>query len=127
MDYPAETGTPYPPNLIALERQARYALVGDFDGLDEALLIEVHFIDAGNTMVCVGFAEWASMINDEPFVTLWDVQDRMVARTGRNRRILLQNFADAFERSERRGSNCVGHRIIGTGPTAFGPHEIVDR
>src|SRR5215831_4510725 len=49
----------------------------------------------------------------------------MVTGTCRNRGVLLQHFADAFKRTNWRSSNCVRHRIIGPGPAAFGPHEII--
>src|SRR6266436_7852519 len=49
----------------------------------------------------------------------------MMTRASGNRGILSQHFSDAFERSEGGISDRVGHRIIGTGPAAFGPHEII--
>ena len=54
-----------------------------------------------------------------------DVQHRVMAGAGRDRRILLQDLADALERPERRRADRVRHGVVRPGPAALGPHEVV--
>src|ERR1044071_4346675 len=49
----------------------------------------------------------------------------MMASPRGDSRILLQNLADALERSKRRVGDRIRHRIVRPRPSAFAPHEII--
>ena len=53
------------------------------------------------------------------------MQHRVMTGAGRHRRILLQDLAGALERAERRGPDRVRNRVVGSGPAALGPHEVI--
>src|SRR6478609_4293473 len=44
---------------------------------------------------------------------------------GRNGRVLLKNFSDALERTERGIRDGISHGVIWSGPAALGPHEVI--
>src|SRR3546814_8494312 len=50
----------------------------------------------------------------------------MVPRPARDLEILLQNLAHRLERSDRARPHRIGDAVIGAGPAALRPHEIID-
>ena len=52
-------------------------------------------------MIAIRVAERTPMVHDVPVVGPVHVQNRVVARTGRDRRVLLEDLPDSLEGSER--------------------------
>ena len=96
-----------------------------FYGFDEAVCIELHAVDAGLAVPHGGRAQRAAVVDDVVFVPAGDPYHRVVAGSGGDFGVLLEDFADTFERPERGVGDGVGHAVIGTAPAAFAPHEIV--
>src|SRR5258706_5162551 len=85
----------------------------------------MHFIDACDAMVWICLTQRPPMINDVPSISIWNVDDRVVAGPGCDRRVLLQHFTDSLKRAGRRLANRISHGIILAGPATFGPHQII--
>ena len=87
--------------------------------------VELHFVDADDAMVGIGFTQRAAMIDDVIVVGAGDLEDRMMARAGGYGHVLLKDLSDALEGAERFVCNCVGNGVVGPRPAAFGPHQVV--
>ena len=95
---------PLQPNLVwlriqPLELAAFDAFEGNLDRFDETVLVKVHLVNAHDTVVSVPGAKRMPVINDEPFVLLLVIDDRMVSGTCSYFRILLQYLAYPLERT----------------------------
>src|SRR3546814_10472417 len=66
------------------------------------------------------------MVDDVPVIGPRHVDHRMVPRPARDLEILLQNLAHRLERSDRARPHRIGDAVIGAGPAALRPHEIID-
>ena len=98
--------------------------MGDGNFFDESLLVELHAVDTGDTMIGVGLAQGATVIDDVPLVVAC-ANHRVMACTSGHLRVLLQNLPNALERSQRRVGDGIAHAIIGTTPPSFASHEII--
>ena len=71
-------------------------------------------------------AQRPAMIGDEPVVGARDVEHRMMTRPARDLEILRQYLAARGEGPGRGGARRISDAIVGAGPAALGPHEIID-
>src|SRR4029077_20364726 len=97
----------------------------NLDWYNQSIFVKMKFVNAGYSVVAVGFAQWPAMINDKPFICFGDMADGMMAGSGSNQLILLQYLSDAGKRAKGRICNCISNRVIGPRPIPFGPHEII--
>src|SRR5712672_1876003 len=65
------------------------------------------------------------MVDDVPMIAFGDVDYGVMSGAGSDGGILLQYFTGPFEWAGDGVTDGVGHGIIGPGPAALGPHEIV--
>src|SRR5947208_11025288 len=91
----------------------------DLYGLNKSLLIKFHFVDADHSVVAIGFAERTPMIDDVVLLLAGQLDNGMVTCAGGDGGILLQDFANAFERAQEGVGYCIGDGIIRSGPTTF--------
>ncbi len=82
-------------------------------------------VDTDDAMIGVGLADGAPVINDIIVFGARYMDDRVVACAGCDGAVLLEDLADALEGAGGFIGHGVGHRVIGAGPAAFGPHKIV--
>ena len=85
----------------------------------------MHLVDAYDTVVPVPGTERMPVIDYEPLVLPFIVDDRMVPGPGSHFRVLLQDLADPLERSERIVGYRIGNAIVRSCPSSLGPHEII--
>lgn len=78
-----------------------HSLHRHLDGFDEAVFIEIHAVNAGLTMVSVGFYQRTSVVNNVPLVLAIALNDGVMARSPSDFIILFENFSHTFERAER--------------------------
>ena len=91
-----------PTRRLARQRVGFHARLRDHDRLHDAARVEPQLVDADDAVITIGLAEWPAVIDDVPLVRCRRMQNRVMARTRRHRRVLLQDLADALERAERR-------------------------
>src|SRR3546814_17450714 len=74
-------------------------------------------------------SDWSSDVCSSdliPVVGARHIDHRMMARAARDLEILLKNLAHRLERPGRRRTHRISDRIVGTGPAALRPHQIID-
>lgn len=78
-----------------------HTLHGHLDGFDEAVFIEIHAVNAGLTMVSIGFCQWASVVHNVPLVFAIALNDGVMACSPCDFVILFENLSYALEGTER--------------------------
>src|SRR5262249_24408294 len=120
------SSTSFSPVTSLRQLHLRHPLESNLHRLDQPVSVKLHPLDARHTMVRIGFAERATVIDDIELITppSREPDDPMMPRPGSNRQILLQDLADAPEGTQRRIGDRVRHAVIRPGPATLGPHEI---
>ena len=103
----------------------RYSFEGHLNRIDVSVLVESHPVDTSHPMVACRIVQRTTVVNDVIIFRIRHMYNGMMAGSSRYRRVLLQYLGYPFERTERRICNGISHRIVGAGPAAFAPHEIV--
>ena len=96
-----------------------------FYGFDVAVGVEIQVIDAGDAVIAIGLAERAAVVDDVVVVGVGDMDEGVMAGARGDGGVLLENFADALERTCWGVRDRISDGVVGTGPAAFGPHKIV--
>ena len=76
-------------------------------------------------MISVPVIQRMAVVNDIPVICAGNVQNGVMSRAGAHIFIPLEDLLDTLEGSHRIVRDGIGHTIIGSGPAAFRPHEIV--
>lgn len=103
----------------------RYPFHRNFHGFDVPLFIELHLVYAHLPFVGTFTLKRSPVVNDVMFIFSRYAYHGMVSGTGGYFGVLLEYFPYAFEWSERRVGNGVGHTVVGVSPTAFRPYEVI--
>src|SRR5262245_18958828 len=69
--------------------------------LDEPLLVELHAINARDTMIAIALTQRTAVVNDVVNILAGHLNDRVVTRTSSHSWILSKNFSDPLERPKR--------------------------
>ena len=94
-----------------------------FYGLDVAVFVELHAVDADDAVVRPLARDWTAVVADAP-VILTHADDRMVSGAGRERTLHAQHLALELERPERRVADAVVDAVVVPRPSATRVHEV---
>jgi 4-amino-4-deoxy-L-arabinose transferase-like glycosyltransferase len=97
----------------------------DGDRLNEPVIVKRHAIDADHAVIAVGLAERPTVVDDVPVVGTWAAHDTVMAGPGGDVGILLEDCPDTLPWSHDRVGDGIRDAVVGTGPSAFRPHEVV--